>query len=134
MKIVTYTNKEGADLGLLLNDKIYSLKAIASTMNAFLQMGDTAMENAKSIENSIKNGSSNLEGISLTEAKLLAPIPCPPSCRDAYAFRKHVEAGRKNRGLEMIPEYDIPVFLFSIRNSSPDNCSRVYWGYYFHEG
>ena len=50
MKIVTYTNKEGANLGLLLNDKIYSLKSIANTMNAFLQMGDTAMENAKSIE------------------------------------------------------------------------------------
>ena len=58
MKIVTYTNKEGADLGLLLNDKIYSLKAIANTMNAFLQMGDTAMQKVKSVEESIKNGSS----------------------------------------------------------------------------
>ena len=118
MKIVTYTNKEGADLGLLLNDKIYSLKAIANTMNTFLQMGDTAMENAKNIEDSIKNGSSNLEGISLTEAKLLAPVPCPPSCRDAYAFRQHVATARRNRGVDMIPEFDqFPIFYFTNHNA-----------------
>ena len=118
MKIVTYTNKEGADLGLLLNDKIYSLKAITNTMNAFLQMGDTAMENAKSIEDSIKNGSSNLEGISLTEAKLLAPVPFPPSCRDAYAFRQHVATARRNRGVDMIPEFDqFPIFYFTNHNA-----------------
>ena len=118
MKIVTYTNKEGADLGLLLNDKIYSLKAIANTMNAFLQMGDTAMENAKSIEDSIKNGSSNLEGITLTEAKLLAPVPFPPSCRDAYAFRQHVATARRNRGVDMIPEFDqFPIFYFTNHNA-----------------
>ena len=118
MKIVTYTNKEGTDLGLLLNDKIYSLKAIANTMNAFLQMGDTAMENAKSIENSIKNSSSNLEGISLTKAKLLAPVPCPPSCRDAYAFRQHVATARRNRGVDMIPEFDqFPIFYFTNHNA-----------------
>ena len=118
MKIVTYTNKEGADLGLLLNDKIYSLKAIASTMNAFLQMGDTAMQKAKSVEESIKNGSSNLEGISLTETKLLAPVPCPPSCRDAYAFRQHVATARRNRGVDMIPEFDqFPIFYFTNHNA-----------------
>ena len=118
MKIVTYTNKEGADLGLLLNDKIYSLKAIANTMNAFLQMGDTAMQKAKSVEESIKNGSSNLEGISLTETKLLAPVPCPPSCRDAYAFRQHVATARRNRGVDMIPEFDqFPIFYFTNHNA-----------------
>ena len=118
MKIVTYTNKEGTDLGLLLNDKIYSLKAIASTMNAFLQMGDTAMQKAKSVEESIKDGSSNLEGISLTETKLLAPVPCPPSCREAYAFRQHVATSRRNRGVDMIPEFDqFPIFYFTNHNA-----------------
>jgi len=49
---------------------------------------------------------------------ILAPINNPTSFRDFYAFRQHVEAGRKNRGLEMIPEYDqIPVFYFSNHNS-----------------
>jgi len=45
---------------------------------------------------------------------LLAPIPRPPSMRDGYAFRQHVETARRNRGLDMIPEFDLfPVFYFT---------------------
>ena len=34
--------------------------------------------------------------------------------RDGYAFRQHVEAARRNRGVEMIPEFDeFPVFYFT---------------------
>jgi len=45
---------------------------------------------------------------------LVAPIPRPPSMRDGYAFRQHVETARRNRGLEMIPEFDLfPVFYFT---------------------
>jgi fumarylacetoacetate (FAA) hydrolase len=34
--------------------------------------------------------------------------------RDGYAFRQHVATARKNRGLEMIPEFDqFPVFYFT---------------------
>ena len=45
---------------------------------------------------------------------LRAPIPRPPSMRDGYAFRQHVETARRNRGLEMIPEFDqFPVFYFT---------------------
>ena len=48
------------------------------------------------------------------EVTLLSPIPRPPSMRDGYAFRQHVETARKNRGLEMIPEFDqFPVFYFT---------------------
>ncbi|MBN21083.1 MAG: fumarylacetoacetate hydrolase [Bdellovibrionaceae bacterium] len=48
-----------------------------------------------------------------SETLILAPL-APRSFRDAYAFRQHVEAGRKNRNLPMIPEYDeFPVFYFS---------------------
>lgn len=48
------------------------------------------------------------------EVELLAPIPRPVSLRDGYAFRQHVETARKNRGLPMIPEFDLfPVFYFS---------------------
>jgi fumarylacetoacetate (FAA) hydrolase len=50
----------------------------------------------------------------LGEVTLLAPIPRPPSMRDGYAFRQHVETARRNRGLEMIPEFDqFPVFYFT---------------------
>jgi fumarylacetoacetate (FAA) hydrolase len=46
--------------------------------------------------------------------QLLAPLPRPVSIRDGYAFRRHVEAARRNRGLPMIPEFDhFPVFYFS---------------------
>lgn len=42
-----------------------------------------------------------------------APIPTPTSLRDGYAFRQHVETMRRNRGVEMIPEFDLfPVFYF----------------------
>lgn len=45
---------------------------------------------------------------------LLAPVPRPPSMRDGYAFRQHVETARRNRGLGMIPEFDqFPVFYFT---------------------
>lgn len=34
--------------------------------------------------------------------------------RDAYAFRQHVETARRNRGVEMVPEFDrFPVFYFT---------------------
>ncbi len=48
------------------------------------------------------------------DVSLRAPLPRPPSIRDGYAFRRHVEAARRNRGLEMIPEFDrFPVFYFT---------------------
>jgi len=50
----------------------------------------------------------------LSEVTLLAPIPRPPSMRDGYAFRQHVEAARRNRGVPMIEEFDLfPVFYFT---------------------
>lgn len=45
---------------------------------------------------------------------LTAPVPKPTSVRDGYAFRQHVEAARRSRGLDMIPEYDqFPIFYFT---------------------
>ena len=118
MKIVTYSNGKGNDLGLLVDEKIYSLNTIASNMIEFLQMGESAMAKAKTIEESILNGNSNLEGIALNKSKLLAPVPNPPSCRDAYAFRQHVATARRNRGVDMIPEFDqFPIFYFTNHNS-----------------
>ena len=45
---------------------------------------------------------------------LLAPVPRPVAMRDGYAFRQHVATARRNRGLEMIPEFDLfPVTYFT---------------------
>ncbi len=50
----------------------------------------------------------------LADVRLRAPLPSPPSLRDGYAFRAHVEAARRARGLPMPPEFDaFPVFYFS---------------------
>ena len=46
--------------------------------------------------------------------RLLAPVPRPVSMRDGYAFRQHVATARRNRGLDMIPEFDLfPVTYFT---------------------
>ena len=51
---------------------------------------------------------------SFADVVLLSPLPRPPSMRDGYAFRQHVETARRNRGLDMIPEFDqFPVFYFT---------------------
>jgi fumarylacetoacetate (FAA) hydrolase len=48
------------------------------------------------------------------EVRLISPVPRPTSMRDGYAFRQHVEAARRNRGVPMIPEFDqFPVFYFT---------------------
>jgi fumarylacetoacetate (FAA) hydrolase len=44
---------------------------------------------------------------------LLPPVE-PPSFRDFYAFEQHVQNARRNRSLDMVPEwYDAPAFYFS---------------------
>jgi fumarylacetoacetate (FAA) hydrolase len=52
--------------------------------------------------------------VDLASVKLLSPVPRPVSMRDGYAFRQHVATARRNRGLEMIPEFDLfPVTYFT---------------------
>jgi fumarylacetoacetate (FAA) hydrolase len=42
------------------------------------------------------------------------PVPAVASIRDFYAFEQHVKTCRKQRGLDMVPQwYQIPVFYFS---------------------
>ena len=50
----------------------------------------------------------------LSDVRLLAPIPWPPSVRDFYSYEGHVAAGFKRRGTK-IPEawYEAPTFYFS---------------------
>jgi fumarylacetoacetate (FAA) hydrolase len=50
----------------------------------------------------------------ISDIKLQACVPNPPSMRDGYAFRQHVEAARRNRGVPMIEEFDLfPIFYFT---------------------
>jgi fumarylacetoacetate (FAA) hydrolase len=42
------------------------------------------------------------------------PVPAVTSIRDFYAFEQHVKTCRRQRGLDMVPQwYQVPVFYFS---------------------
>lgn len=61
-----------------------------------------------------KNFTLGTRSLPLSSVTLLAPVPKPTSMRDGYAFRQHVATARRNRGLDMIPEFDqFPVFYFT---------------------
>lgn len=118
MKLSTYTLKKSSKelIGLLKKDSLINLNVFFGEISLLelIQLPDWK----KLIINKTKTKSNNLTTHQLEEIKLLAPIPRPNSLRDAYAFRQHVETSRKNRGLEMIKEFDdFPVFYFSNHNA-----------------
>ena len=112
MKLVSYRQNGNINLGNLENNMIYELHVldteIADNMQDFLEGGENQLSLAKT---AIENG---IPTISKSTVELVSPVPNPPSVRDAYAFRQHVETARRNRGLDMIPEFDeIPIFYFT---------------------
>jgi fumarylacetoacetate (FAA) hydrolase len=123
MKLVSYLFNEHEQLaiyhqGLLYNmDKIHP--EIPNTMGLFLNYWDDVLPMALRGNQAIVDGAiSPAKGIPLNEDLLLSPVPFPTSCRDGYAFRQHVAAARRNRGLDMIAEFDeYPVFYFTNHNS-----------------
>jgi fumarylacetoacetate (FAA) hydrolase len=85
-------------------------------MHVFLKDSEANLILARKIENAVHEKEVSVEPAVIK--KMLAPVPRPNSCRDAYAFRNHVAAMRRNRGVEMIPEFDqFPVFYFTNHNS-----------------
>jgi fumarylacetoacetate (FAA) hydrolase len=66
------------------------------------------------LQEGLKNGALDRQKIPASTVQVLSPIPRPVSVRDGYAFRQHVEAARRNRGVPMIPEFDhFPIFYFT---------------------
>ncbi len=122
MKLVTYTTNSTPDLGILVGEHIYSLNQLDATlpnnMRALLFEGKESMAKAMSLDASLKSGKITGTAIPLAEVTLLAPVNEPTSCRDGYAFRQHVAAARRNRGVPMIPEFDqYPIFYFTNHNA-----------------
>ena len=120
MKLVSYKTEESEHLGVFVDGHIYNLnscdKLIPDNMNAFLAGGEELMDRAKKISASIKGGI--LAAKEEIFFELLAPVPHPSSCRDGYAFRQHVASARRNRKLDMIPEFDsYPIFYFTNHNA-----------------
>jgi len=90
------------------NGKVLDLSHKAPNLLSFLQSVNWDQQ-LDGIKNSL--GSADLP---LDSLNLVACLPNPPSMRDGYAFRQHVEAARRNRGVPMIPEFDeFPVFYYT---------------------
>lgn len=90
-------------------------KVDASSLLRLIEGGDLAKEAMREAIAAHTKGQAPVGAVhALANVALLAPLPRPTSMRDGYAFRQHVETARRNRGLEMIPEFDqFPVFYFT---------------------
>ena len=124
MKLVTYLTKQGHDqLAFLYNNKLFNADEVhpdlPRTMSMFLQYWEDLFPIAQGMNEAIVDG--RITGpiaANFSEAQILAPVPFPTSCRDGYAFRQHVASARKNRGVDMITEFDqYPIFYFTNHNS-----------------
>tara|TARA_B100000925_G_scaffold242647_1_gene192141 strand:- start:1560 stop:2537 length:978 start_codon:yes stop_codon:yes gene_type:complete len=116
MKLLSYKIKENHihQIGVLKSHEVYNL-------NAFF--GDVNLIDIFKVDNFTEKihsyiGSKDSIKHKIKDIIFLPVIPHPNSFRDAYAFREHVETCRKNRGSEIISEFEqFPVFYFSNHNS-----------------
>ncbi|MBU3742492.1 MAG: fumarylacetoacetate hydrolase family protein [Candidatus Kapabacteria bacterium] len=91
-----------------------TLPAMPSTVIDILRLEALGMVNLQALHAWLQRAADLSAFAAPANALLMAPVPRPSSMRDGYAFRQHVEAARRNRGLEMIPEFDeIPIFYFT---------------------
>ena len=125
MKLVSFINNNEERLGLFNDSKVYDFQnsgkelnvSLPSTMAMFLNQFEVLYKQAVKVDEAIKSGKIK-SGFDKDKIKLLAPVPHPTSCRDGYAFRQHVATARRNRGVEMIPEFDqYPVFYMTNHNA-----------------
>ena len=123
MKILSYLQNGFEYAGLLHQNLVYPLEVLHPnlplTMSMVLAHWTDNYAYLLNAQQMLNNGQVNqLKGVALSDLKIISPIPFPPSCRDGYAFRQHVAAARRNRGLGMIPEFDqYPIFYFMNHNA-----------------
>lgn len=120
MKLVSYKQKGVIQIGAIVQDQLYSLQELdpnlPKEMISFLALGnETVMATEQKMLTAIQQ-TGTISAVK--DYEILAPVPQPRSCRDGYAFRQHVEAARRNRGVEMIKEFDqYPIFYFTNHNA-----------------
>jgi fumarylacetoacetate (FAA) hydrolase len=127
MKFVTYLSGSQEKLGLLVEngagravvDVAEAAKSlqlgIESDILSVIRNSESSLPQLKKVQEAVQAGKLTPSLTHPLDAlTLLSPIPHPVSMRDGYAFRQHVEAARRNRGLAMIPEFDqFPIFYFT---------------------
>ena len=123
MKLVTHSIQGNEHLAILIDHKLYNISdadiLLPATMKELLNHWEDSIDKLKELEVKIKKGQI-LENqyTHYNEARIMAPVPNPTSCRDGYAFRQHVAAARRNRKVDMIPEFDqYPIFYFTNHNA-----------------
>lgn len=88
-------------------DTVADFSSLAPDLRSFLEKD--GLTRFSQIEKETKNHPQ----LNINEVVLKACLPNPPTIRDGYAFRNHVEASRRNRNLPMIPEFEeFPVFYY----------------------
>ena len=132
MKLVSYLKDGHEQLAVYIEGFLYDTELLhpdlPGNMSMFLNYWEDALPMAMGGEIMVKEGKiSKLKATPIEMATLLAPVPFPTSCRDGYAFRQHVAAARRNRKVDMIPEFDqFPIFYFtnhhSIQGPGPIQC------------
>ena len=120
MKLVSYLKAGETQLGAIVNEALYNLQSVNENLPKniidFFQSSNELIQQTEKQLSKIADNSVRLEPVK--DFTLLAPVPRPTSCRDGYAFRQHVESARRNRGVEMIKEFDqYPIFYFTNHNA-----------------
>lgn len=115
MKLVTFERGGRSSVGAVTGRGIVSFGALvpelAVTMLELIRRADALLPLA---ESALAGPIPDRAIVAAESVRLLAPLPDPPSMRDGYAFRRHVETARRNRGVPMIEEFDhFPVFYFT---------------------
>ena len=126
MKLITYKqHNSNPRVGIFYNNLVFDVRKGAeylkmetpSFIGQIIEQWEYWLKELNIIYNEIKSGRITAES-DREHVEILAPLPRPNSCRDAYAFRQHVETARRNRGAGMIPEFDqFPVFYFTNHNA-----------------
>ncbi len=120
MKLICYNQENAIKIGAIVENQLYALKdlnpSLPQDMIGFLSMGKkTMIDTEQALISAIQQTS--IYPI-VNGYEIVAPVPQPRSCRDGYAFRQHVETARRNRGVEMIKEFDqYPIFYFTNHNA-----------------
>jgi fumarylacetoacetate (FAA) hydrolase len=120
MKLVSYLKAGEIQLGAIVHEGLYNLQSVNENLPKniidFFQSSNELIQQTEKQLSKIADKSLSIAPVK--DFTLLAPVPRPTSCRDGYAFRQHVESARRNRGVEMIKEFDqYPIFYFTNHNA-----------------
>jgi fumarylacetoacetate (FAA) hydrolase len=140
MRFVTFL-KSGTHekLGLLNGNSVVDVEVAANELQMDVGIPDilhviknqsAVMPKLQKILEAVQGG--KLEGslLPLDKTRLISPVPHPVSMRDGYAFRQHVEAARRNRGVPMIEEFDnFPIYYYTnhlaVTGPGPIECEKL---------